>query len=283
MVEFKQRAEGIVVASVSSAAAKAEISLYGAHVLSYTPSGGKDLLFMSSKSLFSVGKAIRGGIPICFPWFGPHATEKSFPIHGFARVSQWTLDSVREEEGSTILALSLSDSEETRKLWPHAFRLGLRISVGASLDMAMKVENPGKAAFSVSDALHSYFRVKAVKAVRVEGLDKLSYIDRVGERTVRKQSGPVAISGETDRVYLKSKALSITDPGLGRTILIERKSFPDAVVWNPWIDRSKAMADFGDEEYKSMICVEAASVFDNAILLEPGKSAVQKMSLSQAG
>jgi glucose-6-phosphate 1-epimerase len=280
MITFSQRAPGIVVASVSNAAAKAEISLYGAQALSYVPKGQKDLLFMSEKSLFSAGKAIRGGIPVCFPWFGPHAENASFPMHGFARTSAWTLASISETQDRATLVFELVDSEETRKLWPHAFKLSLKISVGAALEMTMTVMNAGTRAFTFSDALHTYFSVKNVKNISVRGLDKLEYIDRVGARTLRSQAGSASISGETDRVYLKPKKVSIADPGFKRSIGVERKAFPDIVLWNPWIERAKAMADFGDEEYKEMVCVEAASVFENAIALEPGKSSIQKMTIA---
>jgi glucose-6-phosphate 1-epimerase len=282
MIEFKQRAPGVTVALISNAAAKAEISLYGGQVLSYAPKGQKDLLFLSAESLFAPGKAIRGGIPVCFPWFGPHAKNKEFPTHGFARVSQWELGSVTETQDRSVIVLTLKDSAETKKLWPYAFKLSLSVSVGDTLDMSLCVANTGKSAFNVTDALHTYFNVKNIKSVSVLGMDRLSYIDRVGEKTTRKQSGPIAISGETDRVYLKPKSMEILDPGLKRKILIERKAFPDAVVWNPWVERAKAFADFGNEEYKRMICVEAAAVFDNAITVEPGKSATQKMSVTAA-
>jgi glucose-6-phosphate 1-epimerase len=235
---------------------------------------------MSGKSLFTRGKAIRGGIPVCFPWFGPHASDSSLPVHGFARISQWSLASVEEEEGLTRLVLSLSDSAETRKLWPYAFKLSLEIAVSARLEMTMRIVNPGKEAFAVSDALHSYFRIKDSARAWVEGVEGLSYVDRVGERATRKQSGPARISGETDRVYLKSKSVRVVDPGFKRVIEIERKAFPDLVLWNPWIAKAKAMADFGDEEYKDMICAEAAAVFENAVRVEPGKAATQRMAIS---
>lgn len=279
MIEFKERVPGIVVAAVSNSAATAEISLYGAHALSYAPKGQRDVLFLSRKSSFAVGKPIRGGIPLCFPWFGPHAENAALPMHGFARISAFVLSSIHETPERTTLVLSLRDTEETRRLWPHAFELRLEISVGATLDMAFTVRNVDRAAFSFANALHSYFAVKDVNAISVEGLDGLDYIDRVGGRVIRRQAGPVSIEGETDRIYLGSKAVAVRDPGLGRSIGIERTALPDLVVWNPWIAKSKAMTDFGDDEYIGMVCAEAASVFENAISLEPGDSSRQMMSI----
>jgi glucose-6-phosphate 1-epimerase len=280
MITFAERAPGIVVASVSNSRAKAEISLYGAHVLSYRPTGQKDVLFLSEKSFFSPGKPVRGGIPVCFPWFGPHAKDAALPSHGFARLSQWTLERVEETEGLTTLALTLSDTEATRKLWPSPFSLTLEIAVGQSLEMTMTTANTGKKPFTVSDALHTYYNVKNLGKVTVLGLDKASYIDKNdGFRPVR-QSGPVAIENNTDRVYQKPNGVTLSDPGFGRDIRIEKKAFPETVIWNPHAEHIKTIADLAPGEYRNMICVEAAAVLDDSFTVEPGKSVKQKMTVT---
>jgi len=277
MITFYEKAPGIKVARLENKAASAEISLYGAHVLSYVPAGQKDALFMSAQSLFAPGKAIRGGIPVCWPWFGPRPDQ---PTHGFARTQAWELVSLTETPDRSEVTLGCASTAETRALWPHDFRLRLTISVGAELVMTLVTENAGKDSFAVTDALHSYFAVSEVTGVRTVGLDKARYIDRVGGKTERVQSGDIAIASEVDSVYLSADDCAVVDPGLKRRIVVSKKGFPDTVVWNPWVDKSRAMPDFADDEYHGMICVEAASALTNEIPVAPGAKVSQEMRVA---
>jgi len=283
MITFNTLASGITVLTLSNKHATAEVSLYAAQVLSFKPKNKNDILFVSKKSLFTPGKAIRGGIPVCWPWFGPHATEKDFPVHGFVRTTQWRLAGSEENSKSTTVTLECTSSPETKKFWPHDFTLSLTVSVGKNLELKLTTKNDERETVSITDAFHTYYRISEIANVSVKGFDGTRYIDRVGERTERTQEGDIVISGETDRVYLGGKKCIVSDPSAKRTVSVEKDGFPDTIVWNPWIDRSKAMVDFDDDEYHNMVCVEAGSALDNKIALAPGSSVTQKMTIVPRG
>lgn len=279
MISFSEKWPGITVATVTNKAATAEISLYGGHVLSYKPAKKEEVLFLSKKSAFEVGKPIRGGIPVCFPWFGPNAADPTNPPHGFARISQWSLVSIEEKPKATTVIIELVSSKETLTKWPYEFKLTLEITVGATLDITMITSNPGKDPIVVTTALHTYYSISDIRMVSVSGLDNVNYIDRVGPATIRSQLGDVTISGETDRVYLTSDDVTINDNVNGRKIIISKTSNPDTVVWNCWEEKSKSIGDIGDEVYKKYLCVEAGSVLDNKLTIAPDTSVTQSMSI----
>ena len=283
MITFKTLSSGITILTLSNNYATAEVSLYAAQVLSFKPKNKNDILFVSKKSLYTPGKAIRGGIPVCWPWFGPHATEKDFPVHGFVRTAQWRLAGMEENSKGTMVTLECSSSPETKKFWPHDFIISLTVSVGKNLELKLTTKNDGSESVSITDAFHTYYRISEIANVSVRGFDGTRYIDRVGERTERTQEGDIVISGETDRVYLGGKKCIVSDPSAKRTVSVEKDGFPDTIVWNPWIDRSKAMVDFDDDEYHNMVCVEAGSALDNKIALAPGSSVTQKMTIVPRG
>lgn len=278
MITFTTHASGLALVSVRNKAASAEISTYGGHVLSYTPEGGENLLFLSKESYFTPGKPIRGGIPVCWPWFGPHKTDTTLPQHGFVRISQWRLVQTEETGDSTTVTLECVSTPETRALWPHDFRLTLAITVGRTLNLVLTTTNTGTTPFVITDALHTYFSIGDISRVSVKGLDGFKYLDRDGGAH-KYQAGDITISGETDRVYFSGDRCVIADPVKERTISVEKTGFPDTVVWNPWAERAKAITDLGNDEYRAMICAEAGSVLDNAISVAAGVSVSQKMSL----
>lgn len=279
MIAFNETYPGITILSVENKAASADISLYGGHVLSYKPAGKDEVLFMSPKSVFEPGKPIRGGIPVCFPWFGPNPSVPTEPPHGFARTSQWTLVSVSEKKKETTIIIELASSEATRARWPFDFTLTLEIRVGKTLDMTLTTSNPGKDPIVVTTALHTYYAISDIARVSVLGLNGLKYIDRVGPATVKDQTGPVSISAETDRVYLGAEDVTIRDEGSGRKVLISRTGNPDTVVWNCWEEKSKTIGDIGEGVYRSYVCVEAGSVLDNKITIAPDTSVSQSMTI----
>lgn len=282
MITFTEKGKGITVLVIENKAARAEISLYGGNVLSWSPTGEKEVLFKSAKSFFEPGKTIRGGIPVCFPWFGPNQADPKSPPHGFARTSLWRLASVCETPKDTTVILELESNAETKAKWPHEFILTLEVSIGKKLAVTLTTANTGKADFGVTTALHTYFSIGDIKKTSVGGFDKCAYIDRIGEKTIRQQTGDVRISGETDRVYLSGKKCTINDNKKERTIIIESDSFPDTVIWNPWIEKAKAIVDLEDDEYRRFICVEAGSVLENVIMVKGDSSVSQTMTLSLA-
>lgn len=258
---------------VASRHASAQIYLHGAQVAAWQPVHARDpVLWMSARSHFSPGKPIRGGIPICFPWFGPHREDKTVPAHGFGRLTPWTLCDARETEDGTVnLTLQLED-DNASPVWPHYFHADLRIAIGRSLTLSFFVDNTDSIAFSYEAALHSYFAVGNIEEVTVSGLENTEYEDKVTGRRGR-DPGPIRFSGETDRVYLNTRApCVIHDPRMNRRITIAKRGSASTVVWNPWVRKARAMADFGDDEWREMLCIETANVGDAAVTLRPGDS-----------
>jgi glucose-6-phosphate 1-epimerase len=260
--------------SVRSALGAAEVYFQGAHLTAWHPAGVRDpVLWRSRESLFEPGRPIRGGVPICFPWFGPHSADASAPAHGFARLRPWRLVDAREDAAGTV-ALAMELAGDGVPQWPHRFRVIHRMTFGAVLRMDLEVRNEGPDAFTFEEALHTYFGVDDVRTVTVMGLEGAEYLDKVaGSRRSRRGDEALRVTGETDRVYLDTRAdCIIHDPGARRQISVSKAGSDATVVWNPWIDKSRAMPDFGDDEWPEMLCVETCNVNVHARTLGPGAS-----------
>ncbi len=256
-------------AFISNSHCDAVITLLGAHVCEFKPKGRRPLIWISGSSNFELGKPIRGGIPVCWPWFGPAQQ----PAHGFARLSSWSFESAKAEaDGSTSVSLSLESSPETLKAWPHKFKCVFTLRAGAKLEATLKVSNTGDAPFTYTGALHTYLSVSKITDVKVQGLDGVEFTNSIdGSKHVQK--GPVEFGFELDRLYFPTSSdCVVEDPGWGRKIKVQRTGSCSAVVWNPWIEKSKRLADFGDEEYWGMLCVEAANAGGDAVSVAPGAS-----------
>ncbi len=279
MITNKKTINGFEYIEIENKSATAKVALQGGHLFHYQQQGKKPLLWLSQKSHFETGKAIRGGIPLCWPWFGKHRTDLTLPQHGFARISSFELlESNEPDENSTELVLRLQSSAETLTLWPYQFQLLLRITIGPTLTVALTTINCDTKSFAITSALHSYFAVSYISYVSVQGLDKKEYWDSLTSDT-KIQKGSICISEEVDRVYQK-----ITDPLLlldsDRTIRIESEGSASAVVWNPWKDKSMKMADMQDDAYKTMLCIETANALQDARKLVPGEEHTLKVILT---
>jgi len=264
---------GLPCVTVNTAAAAAQVYFHGGQVARWAPTSQRDpVLWVSRHSAFHRSKAIRGGVPICFPWFGAHASAASAAPHGFARVVDWMLVDAAETDDAVTLAFELRGSGFAH--WQHPFGITHRITIGSTLTMALEVENRGHAPFTFEEALHTYFVVGDITGVTVEGLEGTEYLDKVqGFARRRQRREPIRFTGETDRVFVDTTSTCrIVDPALSRTIVVEKSGSRSTVVWNPWADRAKAFTDFGDEEWREMLCVETANVRDAAVRLEPGTS-----------
>lgn len=237
--------------------AVAVVSLQGAQVLSWTPPGGGDRLYLSSGAVFDGSTPIRGGIPVCFPQFadlGPLAA------HGFARTTTWSVLTERTGDDFALLTLGLSDDDRTRAAWPHPFRAELGILVEDSrLDLELEIENTGAQTLEFTAALHTYLAVREVEESRLEGLHGFEYRDKTDANRIKRDSGDVVlIEGETDRVYHGvNRPLLLRE--YHRSLGINADGFEDVVVWNPWVERSAAIADLPDDGFRRMLCVEAAA------------------------
>ena len=274
-VTFHDTPGGLVRISIATPLATAEVYLQGAHIARYQPADAAPVLFLSEKTHLAPGKAIRGGVPIIFPWFGARAGHPESPAHGFARTTEWELESlVRHDNDDIHLVLRLSSNAATLAQWPHEFTIRHRITIGAKLHMALEVENRSDAPFTFEEALHTYLAVGDVRSTSVTGLENTSFLDKVDSGR-RKQEGPepIRFTGETDRVYLDTTTTCIIeDPTLARRIAVEKSGSATTVVWNPWIAKAKDMADFGDDEWPAMLCIETTNADTNRITLPPSST-----------
>lgn len=278
---------GLPCARVRSARAGAEIYLHGGHVTRWQPRGAEPALFLSRSAIYAPGKAIRGGIPIIFPWFGPRATDPSAPKHGFARSLPWRLlTSGPGPDDGVVVELGLEDDAATRALWPSAFSLRYRVTVGETLSLALEVENTSPVPITCETALHTYVAVGDAETVTITGLEDTPYIDKVDEMA-RKRHGPdpLRLTGETDRVFLGTRARCVVaDPALGRRVVVDKAGSATTVVWNPWAVKAAGIADLEPHDWRRMVCVETANAADDALALAPGARHVTSATLRlQAG
>lgn len=280
-VQFKTGPGGLAVADVTNAAGVATIALQGAHVMTWAPAGEHPVIWLSPAAKFAAGKSIRGGVPVCWPWFGPHATQATFPGHGYARTVPWEVIATKTRSDGTHLVFRLMESEATRAQWPHATEVTLAVTVGATLAFELSTRNRGTAPVTIGDALHTYFEVGDVRRVQVHGLDRCPYLDKVDGGQRKVQAGPVTIAGEVDRIYLDSAAdCVIDDPDLKRRIRVSKSGSRSTVVWNPWIDKAAKMADFGTDGYLKMLCVESTNAAEDVVSVAPGATHVLAVTYS---
>jgi glucose-6-phosphate 1-epimerase len=272
-VSFTEGPNGMPVAEVSNARTMGSIALQGAQLLSWAPHAQELVLWLSPRAHFAPGKSVRGGVPICWPWFGPHPSEPAFPTHGFARTAPWeVIEAEALEDGSDRLGFRLIQNDALRDPWPHASTVEIRHTLGAALEIELRTRNQGANSFTLSEALHTYFHVSDVRNIAIQGLDDGEYIDKADGGQRKRQAGPVTLSGETDRVYLGTAAdCVIEDPGLKRRIRIEKRGSRSTVVWNPWEEKAARLGDFAEGGYLNMVCVESANALDDAVTLAPGE------------
>jgi glucose-6-phosphate 1-epimerase len=269
MIEHKKFSNGFEYIEISNASACARVALQGAHLFHYERVGHEPLLWLSSKSFFEQGRAIRGGVPICWPWFGKHPTTPDLPQHGFARISMWEpVESRDNDPDVTKLTLQLNSSAKSREQWPYAFELQLHISVGPELTIRLTTKNCDRQPFTITAALHSYFAVSAITNVSVEGLDNIPYFDALTAEN-KIQKGRVTVQEEVDRVY-QQVCYPLTIHDQNRTIQVNAHGSSSAVVWNPWIDKCAAMGDMPDNGYTTMLCIETANALQDIREIAPG-------------
>ena len=275
---------GLPKVQISTAHAIAAIYLHGAQVTSWCPVGKQEVLFLSTQSHWQDGRAIRGGIPICFPWFRAKADNPKAPAHGLVRTREWQLDAIASnaDQSCTVTCSTRSD-EATRSLWPFDFRIVQSITVGPSLRMELSVSNIGTTPFHFEEALHTYFAVNDVEHVRVRGLDGIHYLDNTDANREKTQNGELIFAGATDNAYMKTiGTVELVDAGLARAIRTEKENSSTTVAWNPWQQGAAALSDLGDDEWRKMACVEASNILASAIELAPGAEHTMRATLTVA-
>jgi glucose-6-phosphate 1-epimerase len=228
------------------------VAMQGAHVTHWQPRGGEPVLFMSPRSVFASGRAIRGGVPICFPWFAARADAPAAPAHGFARIRDWRL----AERTPASLAFSLETDAETRRLWPHDFHLRLEVVVSGSLDLTLEVTNTSASPFTFEAALHTYLRVGDVGVIGITGLERAPYVDKTdGDAKKEADDAPIRFAGGQARLAT-------------------------TVIWNPGPARAATLADLGPEAWRTMVCVETANAGDDRVRLPAGAAHRMSATLS---
>lgn len=275
-VVFQEGPGGLAMALVSNDRAEAMIALQGAHVMTFQPRGQQPVLWLSQFAKFAPGKSIRGGVPVCWPWFGAHATDSAKPAHGYARTVMWDVQETEVlADGATRLRFQLQETEGTSGMGPQGLEAELVVTVGDMLAVDLVTRNGGTEVAELGEALHTYFHISDVDQVRITGLEGCDYLDKVEDFTRRTQTEAVTIGAEVDRVYLDTEAeCVIEDRGLNRRIRVAKSGSRSTVVWNPWTEKAEKMGDFGPEGYRGMVCVETANAASNVVTLAPGETHV---------
>lgn len=267
VLHFSGGEGGLWRAAITTDQCTAELYRHGAHLTRWRPAGHDEVIWLSSQAKFEYGKAIRGGVPICFPWFAGNqpSSDPDGPAHGYARTTTWEFIDAKHDDAG--LTLSMRTAIEP-------FTLQYDVTFSDTLTMKLSVTNSGSAPASFESALHTYFVISQIKQVQVTGLEHAGYIDTVdgNEQHLTQDDQPINFDAETDRTYSSSATAKIIDPGLQRTITIEKEYSGSTVVWNPWDAKTKRMGDFGDDEWPGMLCVESGNIEPNAVTLEPEAS-----------
>ncbi|MEZ8690310.1 D-hexose-6-phosphate mutarotase [Vibrio splendidus] len=263
--------EGVKLVRVIHDKANAAISLFGGHVVSFQPQGQQDLIWMSQQAKFDGKTALRGGIPVCWPWFGRIAA----PAHGFARSSEWQLVEHRESEAGVIVSLGLKPNEETLAVWPHQFDARLNVEIGDQLKVTLDVKNTDSQPWTFSGALHTYLNVGDIHNTTTTGMGA-EYIDSLQGGKICKGGSELVLTDTIDRVYTQPEAqIFVADKNLERTLTVENHGHNSAVLWNPWAEGATAMGDMQDDGYLTMMCVEStlhAPSLEAGKTLQPGES-----------
>lgn len=260
---------GFPVLDIHHPSCDARIALHGAHVLGWTPASHEPVLYLSPLAVFEEGKPIRGGIPVCWPWFSHHPDDPAKPFHGFARVLPWELVECEDEGGCVAVRLALRPSAATRALWPHEFEAFVEIRAGAELNVALVTHNSGDGPRPEGGALHTYLRVGEITQASILGLDGSTYRDATARGMRHVQDGTLHIDREIDRLYEPREDVTVLDRSLGRKLVVHKQGASTAVVWNPWINKSMTLADLPDKDCHRFVCVEATNPNDKAVEVTP--------------
>lgn len=267
VLHFSGGEGGLWRAAITTEQCTAELYRHGAHLTRWRPAGFDEVLWLSDLARFEYGKAIRGGVPICFPWFAGNqpASDANGPAHGYARVTTWEYTDVKQDDAG--LTLSMRAAIEP-------FSLQYDVTFRDTLTMRLSVTNSGSTPATFESALHTYFVISQIKGVQVLGLENTDYRDTVGGQVqqLTQADQPITFEAETDRTYSSAATTKIIDPGLQRIITIEKENSGSTVVWNPWSEKATAMGDFGDDEWPGMLCVESGNIEPNAVQLDPEAS-----------
>lgn len=260
---------GLEYVNVDTELCQARIFMQGAQIDQFIPAGKPPLLWVSSADDYQPGNGIRGGIPVCWPWFGMNENP-DFPQHGFARNKVWKLESVKMRNQIVDLVFSLPATEFERQYWPHNTEVKVLFSLGESLSVSIVNTNNDDTSISLTQALHSYFPIGDIHQLTASGFSQSKYIE-FGQGPIQQPQDTVTFDRETDRVYTDLASCQELHTPQG-TIVVSRENSQSAILWNPWIDKSVRLSRFNNDDYLSMVCLEAANVLEDNVVLAPGES-----------
>jgi glucose-6-phosphate 1-epimerase len=274
---------GLPRIQITAPQVEGEMYLHGAQVVSWKPAGNDEVLFLSTKSRWQEGEAIRGGIPICFPWFRAKADDPKAPAHGFVRTRSWQLESVVEQKRGVVVTMAIENDEQTQRWWPAQFRLVHRVTFGSELTLELTCTNTGKTELRFEEALHTYNRVSDVALVRLQGLDAVQFLDNTDSNRTKLQHGDVTIASATDNAFVGTQNdVDLSDPKLRRHIRLKKANSLGTVVWNPWREGAARLKDLGEGEWTQFLCVEASNILAASVSLAPGEEHKMTAVLSAA-
>jgi glucose-6-phosphate 1-epimerase len=263
---------GLPRIQITGSHAEGEMYLHGAQVTSWKPAGNDEVLFLSTKSRWQEGQAIRGGIPICFPWFRTKADDPKAPAHGFVRTKSWQVESIVEEEKGVVVSMSTGSDEQTRHWWPEQFRLVYRVVFGPALTLELACTNTGKTDLRFEEALHTYNRVSDLANVRLQGLDGVQFLDNTDSNRAKIQHGDVTIASATDNAFIDTQNdVDLIDPEFRHHIRLKKSNSLTTVVWSPWREGAARLGDLGEGEWTQFLCVEASNILDSSVTLAPAE------------
>jgi glucose-6-phosphate 1-epimerase len=272
---------GLPKIRVTAPESSGEIHLHGAQATSWQPADAEEVIFLSRCARWEEGKAIRGGIPVCFPWFRAKADDPHAPAHGLVRTKVWALESIEHDAGGVTVSMTTESDSGTRTLWPGDFRLLERATFGKELKLEFTVSNTGASSFRFEEALHTYYRVGDVRRVSIRGLDGVTYLDNTDSNKRKNQQGDAMISSPTDNAYVNTEgSLQLFDPALNRRIKIAKQNSRTTVIWNPWAEGARALSDLEEDTWQQMVCVEASNILEDAVDLAPNGN--HKMAVTMA-
>ncbi|MGB6138586.1 MAG: D-hexose-6-phosphate mutarotase [Shewanella sp.] len=268
-VTTQKHANGLEYVDVNTELCQARIFMQGAQIDQFTPKGKPPLLWVSSADDYQPGNGIRGGIPVCWPWFGTHENPE-YPQHGFARNKIWSLESVNMRNQVVDLVFTLPKSEFEQQYWPHNTEVKVLFTLSETLSVSIVNTNLGDTHVNLTQALHSYFPIGDIHQLKATGFSHSKYIE-FGQGPITQSQDSVEFDRETDRVYTELAPLQTLHTPHG-TILVSRENSQSAVLWNPWIDKSVRLSRFKSDDYLTMVCLEAANVLEDNVKLAPGES-----------
>jgi len=273
-VRFVKDANGLDYIEIENRYATAKLALQGAHLMYWHPRHtAQPVLWVSDESRYEQGRSIRGGIPLCWPWFGAHPTDSSLCMHGFARVTPFSVVDIGQmNNGCTRVILQMQHNENVQRQLSYPYTLVITMEIGETLSIKLSTTNRGTQPFFMGEAFHTYFNVSDVEQIRVSGLDNTEYADKLLNYWRDKQQGDLTFDQEFDRVYVSTKStVTIHDPQYHRNIVIHKKGSNSTVVWTPWQKKAQQMPDMPkDDGWRKMICVETANAMENLVMINPG-------------